>query len=261
MAATGSGGVYTEVVGGSRFRVLNGGAILLFAWPLALSLSGVCSRRWSSALLGLAVLGTVLTNHRAGYLAFAVAGVFCLSTSGRLVSAWRWAFPVVVFLTALILTFGPWLRLRYAYVFANMLNPADPNAAMRLERYPAAWAYFVSHPFGDFLWTWQYYLSNAVFARAWSPHMFLLTVAKDEGLPGLLFFVAVLLPTLHAARGWVRYDARIRALAGYLVAMIVVSLFQGGYGDPLVLPLIAAAVAALVVRADQLRAAVRVQCL
>jgi hypothetical protein len=250
-AATGGAGFYYEA-GDLRFRVLWGGATLLFAWPFVLAVSGASSRRLTPWLAGMSLVGLALTNHRSGVIAFGLVTVFALVASGR----WRrlivWVVPAALVAIIVALSAEQQLTRVFGYTMGSLLDLSSGNAVDRLARWELAWQAFASHPLTDYLWSGSYYL---VYVKdAYPPHNFILEIAVTEGLAGLAFYGSVLWISLRAGWGWVRHDAVVRALVAYVIAYLTFSFANATLYQPATAPLLVAAVAAIAARVEQLRA-------
>jgi hypothetical protein len=249
-AAVGGAGFYYEA-GDLRFRVLWGGASLLFAWPFVLALSGAVSTRLAILFAGVSLVGLALTNHRSAFLAFAVAAVFLLVASGRWQRAVVWAVPVALVAVIVGLSAEEQLRRVFGFTAGQLLDFTSGNAADRLARWQLAWQAFVSRPFNDYVWSWSYYV---VYVRdAYPPHNFVLEIAVTEGLVGLAFYGSVIWTTLRAGWDWVRRDAIVRALVGYVIAYLTFSLANATLYQLATAPLLVAAIAAIAARVEELR--------
>lgn len=253
-AATGGGGYYSEA-GEMRWRVLvlGGGGLLLFAWPLVVAASEAVPRRYAAFLLGVSLVGLALTNSRSGLIAFAIAGLACVAMSGQTRRLLSWIVPVGVIGTAAWLFWGQHVSDPFGYTFSHLFDISSGNGADRLMRWRLAWDFFVSRPFNDYVWSWRYYL---VYVRdPYQPHNFVLEIAIFEGLAGLVFYGSMLTTALKGAWALGRTDAEARALIGYLIAYLVFSFQNADWYLPVNIALLVAALAALVARVDQLRAA------
>jgi hypothetical protein len=248
-AATGGAGYYLDA-GELRFRVLIGGATLLFAWPFALAASQAVPRRYTALLLGVALVGLTLTNHRSGMIAFAIAGVACVTMSGRLRRLIPYAVPFVLLAAIVWLVWGQQLGTIFGYTVSRLLDFGSGNGADRVMRWGMAWDYFAARPINDFLWSWRYTLTSSNSALV--AHNFVLEIAVAEGLAGLVFYASVLAVALRRAWKWGRKDAEARALLGYLIAYLVFVSANANWYQAINMPLFIAGVAALVVRVDRL---------
>jgi len=250
LAATGGGGFYLDG-GEMRFRILYGGATLLFAWPFAVALSGATRRRYVIPLLAVSLVGLTLTNHRSGLIAFAIAGLACLVMSGRLRRLLPWLVPTALIVLVAALVWGEQFGSVFSYTLSRLLDVSSGNGADRLMRWRLAWELFVDRPFNDYVWSWRYYLINL--AQPYQPHNFALEIAVTEGVVGLAFYGSVLWVALRDAWHWGRSDAESRALIGFLVAYLLFSFANANWYLPVSIPLLVGAVGALVARVDVLR--------
>lgn len=249
-AATGGAGYYMEF-GDVRYRVLYGGALMLFAWPFVLALSRDVTRRSTIPLLGIPLIGLVLTNMRSGYIAFAVAGIACLVTSKQVKRAVLWIVPAALIGIVVALAWGRQVTEALGYTMTHLLDFSSGNGADRVTRDVLAWNFFVRYPFNDYVWSWRYYL---VYVQdAYGAHNFALNVAVTEGVAGLIFYAAVLWTAFRDTWKWVWEDVEARALTFYLVAYVIFQFANGGWYAPVNIALLVAAVAALVARIDRLR--------
>lgn len=251
-AATGGAGWYYEG-GDIRYRVLWGGCTLLFAWPLVVAASGAVSRRLAAAFVVVALIGLTLTNHRSGLVACAVAVIFCVVASG----AWRRIVVAFVPVTLAVIIIGlvaeAQIRRLFGYTAGALLDFSSGTGADRMVRWRLAWEMFRSHPFNDYVWSWTYYLVHREDPSA--PHNFFLEIATTEGLTGLVFYGSVLWTTFRAGWSWVRRDAIVRALVGYVIAYLTFSLANTTLYSHATAPFFVAAVAAIAARVEKLRAA------
>jgi hypothetical protein len=251
-AATGGAGWYLEY-GDLRYRVLYGGALMLFAWPFVLALSRDVSRRSTIPLLVIPLVGLVLTNMRSGYIAVAIAGLACLVMSKQLRKVVPWIVPAALLAAVVVLLWGHQASDALGYTMSHLLDLTSGNGADRVTRDILAWNFFVRYPFNDYVWSWRYYL--VYLQNPYGPHSFVMDIAVTEGVAGLAFYGSMLWVTLRHAWNWARKDTEARVLVGYLILYIVFQLANGGWYDPVNMALFVAASAALVVRVDQLRAA------
>lgn len=251
-AATGGAGYYLES-GELRYRVLYGGALVLFAWPFVVALSRDISRRTTVPLLAVSLVGLVLTNMRSGYVAFAIAGLACLVMSGQIRRVVPWIVPAALMVIVVWLLWGRQAGDALGYTMSHLLDFSSGNGADRVMRDVLAWDFFVRYPFNDYVWSWRYFL---VYVHdGYGPHNFLLNVAVTEGVAGLAFYGSVLMVTLRGAWTWGKRDAVARALGAYLIFYLVFALGNATWYIPVDAPLFIAAAAGLVARVDQLRAA------
>jgi O-antigen ligase len=249
-SATGTGGYYLEF-GVMRYRVLQGSAFLLFAWPFVLAVSGAVSRRYSVAFLVLASVGLVLANQRSGLIAFAVAGLVCLGMSGQYRRILPALVPITLIAAIIALLWERQANSVFGYTLSHLLDISSGNGADRLMRWRLAWDFFASRPFSDYVWSWRFYLVDL--QRGYQPHNFVLEIALFEGLAGLVFYGSMLTTALRGAWNWGRKDAEARALIGYLIAYLVFSFQNADWYTTVNIPLLIAATAALASRVDWLR--------
>jgi O-antigen ligase len=249
VAATGSGYYFDE--GELRYRILFGGAAMLVAWPFVLALSGAVSRRYTISFLALAALGLAFTNHRSGFLAFACAGVLCLVMAGQLRRVLPAMVPVILVAAVAVLVWGSQLERIFGYTLGHLVDRNSANGADRLLRWGLAWEYFLSRPFNDWVWSWRYYLVDMKGDR--QPHNFFFEILITEGVVGLVFYGSLFWTAFRNAWAWAWRDAEARALIGWLVAYVLFMLMNANHYLPTNLPLLVAAVAALVTRVDWLR--------
>lgn len=252
-AATGGGGYYIDD-GELRWRVLalGGGGLLLFAWPFVLALSRLAPRRFTAGLIGVSLVGLVLTNSRSGLIAFALAGIACVVMSGQVRRFVPWLVPAALAGAVVWLLWGQQAASNLSYTLTHLLDFAAGGGADRLMRWRLAWDFFVAHPFNDYVWSWRYYL--VYLQNPYEPHNFILQVAVFEGVAGLVFYGSMLATALRGAWGWGRKDVVVRALTGYLIAYLVFCFANTNWYDRGSIPLLVASVAALVARVDHLRA-------
>jgi len=252
LAATGGGGYYLDGAE-VRFRILYGSATLLFAWPFVLAMAGVVSRRLTVLLIVISLVGLVLTNHRTGMIAFALAGVACVLLSGRARQLVAWLVPLGLAAAIGVALVGQRGASIFGYTFAHLFDFSSGNGADRLMRWRLAAEFFTARPINDYVWSWRYYLVNL--AQPYQPHNFALEIAVTEGLAGIVFYLAVLTAPLRAAWAWVRRDAIARALFAYIFIYIAFSVGNANWYLPLNFALLVGGVAGLTARVDQLRRA------
>jgi hypothetical protein len=251
-AATGGAGWYLEF-GDLRYRVLYGGALVLFAWPFVLALSRDISRRSTIPLLLIPLVGLVLTNMRSGYIAAAIAGLACLVMSKQLRRVVPWFVPAALIAVVVVLLWGHQASDALGYTMSHLLDLSSGNGADRVTRDVLAWNFFLRYPFNDYVWSWRYYL---VYVQdPYGAHNFVMDIAVTEGIAGLAFYGSMLWVALRHAWSWARKDTEARILVGYLILYIVFQLANGGWYEPVNMALFVAATAALVARTDRLRAA------
>ena len=252
LAATGAGGYYVED-GATRWRILYGGATLLFAWPFVVAASRAAPRRYTAALLGVSLVGLALTNHRSGVIAFAIAGVACIAMSGQIRRLVTWIVPVTLIATVAGLLWGQQASSVFGYTLSHLFDVTSGTGADRVMRWRLTWDFFASRPFNDYVWSWRYYL---VYVKdAYQPHNFALEIAVTEGVAGLIFYGSMLASALRGAWNWGRKDAEARALIGYLIAYLVFVFANANWYLPNSIFLFVGAVAGLAARVDQVRAA------
>lgn len=248
-AATGGGGYYFEF-GELRYRILPGIATLLIAWPFVLAMSGAVPRRYAAAFLVLAAAGMVLVNHRSAIIAFALAGSVCLVMSGQIRRVLPAAVPIALVAVIVAIVWGRQVSSVFSYTVPHLFDLGSANAVDRITRWRLAWDFFVSRPFNDYVWSWRYYLVRL--SEEYQPHNFPLEVAGREGVVGLAFYGSILWTALRGAWSWVRRDAVVRSLIGWLVVYFVFSLVNANHYLPSNMPLLVAVLAALATRADRL---------
>lgn len=252
LAVTGGGGYYSEY-GDLRFRILYGGATLLFAWPFALSVSGAVTGRWALVLFGTSLIGLVFTNHRSGFIAFAVAGIACLLMTGRYKRLVPWLVPAAVVGIMVMIFATRQVNDVFGYTVAHLFDVRSGNGADRLMRWRLAFEYVTSRPINDYVWSWRYYLVNL--PEAYQPHNFLLEIGATEGLAGLLFYGTFFSLLFSKAAKWVRADGETRALVGYLIAYLVFCFANASWYLAVNYALMVGAIGALVARMDELQVA------
>jgi len=251
-AAAGGGGYYFED-GALRYRVLYGGALMLFAWPLVLALSRAVPRRYTGALVGVSLIGLALTNMRSGFIAFAIAGLLCIAMSGHIRRLVPWILPAALIAAVVGLLASQKASDAFTFTLLHLFDTSTVTGADRVVRSALAWDYFASRPFNDYVWSWRYYL---VYLRdPFIVHNFVFDIAITEGVAGLIFYGSMLFVPFKSASEWVRRDTVTRALVGWLVFYLVFMFANANWYLPNSMPLFVAAMAALVVRFDQLRAA------
>jgi hypothetical protein len=247
--ATGGGGIYFDG-GEARFRILWGGATLLFLWPLALATSGLAEKRHVIPLVVLAFTGLALTNHRTGVIAFVAAGLCAVLLTGKASVVVRWAVPValVALFAAVAWAFGTFGA--FDYTFSRLLDASSGNAADRLSRWILAGDFFLARPFNDYVWSWRYYLVDL--PQMYVPHNFLLEIAGYEGVAGLAFYCAMAAGVVKTAARFARRDPITLALVVYLVGYATFCIANANWYAQANMPQLVAAVAALAARSVQM---------
>lgn len=252
LAVTGGGGYYREY-GDVRFRILYGGATLLFAWPLMVAAAQAAAARWTPLLLGVSLAGLTFTNHRSGFIAVGVAGVACLAMAGRLRRLLPLLVPAVLVGIIAVILAAPQLGDVFGYTVSHLFDITSGNGADRLVRWGLALDFFAARPVNDYLWSWRYYLVNL--PLAYQPHNFVLEIGVTEGVAGLVFYGSMIGLAVRKAARWVRQDAEMRALVGYLIAYLLFCFGNASWYLPVNFALLVAAVSLTVARADRLAAA------
>lgn len=254
-------GVYVGVTSGVgyylegdelRYRILYGGSLMLFAWPFVVALSQDVRRRRTLPLLVIPLAGLVMTNMRSGYIACAIAGVACLVWSKQVHRVVPWLVPAALVAVIVALAWGRQASDALGYTMSHLLDLSAGTGADRVARDVLAWDYFARNPFSDYVWTWRYYL--VYLQNPYGPHSFVANIAVTEGVAGLAFYASVLLVALRSAWHWVTKDQEARTLACYLLLYVVFQSANGGWYAPVNIALFIAALAALVVRVDRLKA-------
>ena len=254
-------GVYTAAAGGGggyylegedlRYRILYGGSLMLFAWPLVVALSGDVRRRSTLALLAIPLAGLLLTNMRSGYIACAVAAVACLVLSKQVRRVVPWIVPVALVAVVVGLLWGQQAGSAFGYTMSHLFDLGSSTGADRVARDVLAWNYFAKYPFSDYVWTWRYYL--VYLQNPYGPHNFVANIAVTEGVAGLVFYASILVVALRHTWSWVWKDVEVRMLVCYLLLYLVFQSANSGFYAPVNIALFIAAVAALVARIDRLR--------
>jgi hypothetical protein len=250
-AATGGGG-WDLQEGVLRYRVLWGGGTLLFAWPFVLAVSRAVPRRYTAVLLGVSLVGLALTNMRSGMIAFAIAGLACIALSGQIRRFVLWIVPAALIAALVGLLWGQQANSVFGYQLSHLFDLGSGNGAARLVQWRAAWDFFASRPFNDYVWSWRYYSIHMQDPSM--VHNSILEVAVTEGVAGLIFCGSMLRTALRGAWNWGRKDAEVRVLLGYLVAYLVFVFANASWYEPANSALFIAALAGLAARVDQLRA-------
>ena len=250
LAATGGGGYYLEL-GELRYRVMYGGSLMLFAWPLVLALSRDVKRRSTVPLIGILLVGLVLTNMRSGYIACAIGSLICLVSSRQVRRVVPWIVPAILVGVIVVLLWGQQASDALGYTLSHLLDLSSGTGADRTARDVLAWNFFTRYPFNDFVWSWRYYL--VYLQNPYGPHNFIAGIAVTEGVAGLAFYAAAVILPFRNAWHWIWRDAEARVLSGYLVLYLVFQSANGGWYAPVNLILFIAAAAALVTRVDRLR--------
>lgn len=215
-----------------RLRAVWGGATLLFAWLLFTSLFYWNTRFWRLALAGLALVGIVLANHRSGILALGAALAVQLAAMRGVTR--RALLALVSFATVgvIVLMAAPSVRLNLEYSLSTMLNPnADATATDRVTHSTLAWAYFVQHPLGDYVWNQRYYLTNVSPDQNFVPHNFVVQMLVTQGIVPSAFYFAII--ALSLAIGWRnRRDNLSSVMLAYLTFYLVMCLFNANIDLP-----------------------------
>ncbi|MEZ5125362.1 MAG: O-antigen ligase family protein [Thermoleophilia bacterium] len=212
-----------------RLRILWGGSVLVFGW---LALTGLFLERrglraYALSLAG--VVGIIIVNHRAGYVAllFALAVQFLASrrSAKRIVVVAVASIVVGIALSSV----SPVLREAASYSLRTMFNAqSDSTAQDRVERSRLAWDFIRVHPLGDYTWNRTYYLVD-LGDEAFEPHNFVFQALDKQGVvsAGLVFALIV-----AAARlGWKnRHASRLSAvMLSYLAFYLAFCLFNTNF--------------------------------
>lgn len=177
---------------------------LLIAMPAAFALfytrRSTFLRGFAVAVVAFSMIGIVGSLSRSAYLAVALMGLFWIVRFGRY-DLLRYALPLTA-LIGIALVLAPesfWLRL--GTIFTE--GPRDYSAASRIKNVPLALAAFASNPLLGV---------GLLRFRAWSfeqgeptpvVHNAFLQIAADQGLLGLVPFVAIMVLTwVDLSRAW-----------------------------------------------------------
>lgn len=247
VALAGGGGWYFD--GGElRYRILWGGASVLFFWPIATALSGESVRARDILLIMVGLAGIALTNHRSGILVLAIGGMVLLLHREKRGPALVWLTGGALGMGVLALAWGAELSRVFGYTLARLLEFSTGNGADRLLRWGLSWEFFTSRPFGDFVWSWRYYLVDL--ADPHGPHNLVLDIATIEGVVGLAFYGPLIWIVLSYAWPQMKHSPRIRALGAFLIMYLGFGLLNATFYALACMPLFVAAVAATAVFVD-----------
>jgi O-antigen ligase len=168
-------------------------------------------RGFALAVVGFCLVGIIGSLSRSAYLAVALMGLFWILRFGRY-DLLRYTLPLTVLL-GIALVLAPesfWLRLDT--IFTE--GPRDYSAASRIENIPLAFTAFASNPIlgvgllGFRTWSFEQGTPTHVVHNAF------LQIAADQGLLGLIPFVAIMVLTwLDLSRAWSlarRYGVRLQ---------------------------------------------------
>jgi O-antigen ligase len=164
------------------------------------------------SVMGISVLGVILTFSRSGFVGLAAIGlVYFFKLAGR-DSDRRWAFAAL----ALALVFAPFLPATYVERLSTIGNiDADTtgSAQARWRDNFAALEFINRHPIVGCGIGQSALALNSVRGVQWTEiHNVYLEHAVDLGLPGLALFLALLYAVFRAARGARRRAAHVAAL-------------------------------------------------
>ncbi len=215
-----------------RLRAVWGGASFLFAWLVFTSLFYWPTRPWRFLLALLGLAGIVLANHRSGILALIAALIVQLVATRGVTKRAVMAFASFATVATIVLYAAPSLRANVVYSFSTMLNPnADPTSIDRLSHAGLAWAYFLVHPLGDFIWNQRYYLVNVGPQEIFPPHNFVVQLLATQGIiASLIYFVIILAVLALAWRN--RRDHLSSVMLAYLTFYLVMCLFNANIDLP-----------------------------
>jgi hypothetical protein len=250
LALTGGGHFYTDGGEGIRYRIFGALAPPLFAWPLALAASGVFGTFGSIALGGLTVLDQTLTGFRSGILAYGLAGLTGLLTSRRLSRVATWVLPAALLVAVVLLMWSSTTNAIYGYTLNHLFDLGSTNAVDRMTRWGLASDFIRAHPFNDYVWSWQRYLLQL--NLGYEPHDFILEIGTTEGIAGFAFYGVLIVTVASAAWKRIWDDAETRAVTCFLLAYVVFSGLNANWYSYSSMPLMIAAVTAVVARLDQL---------
>jgi hypothetical protein len=242
---------YYETGEGLRYRILTAPALPLFAWPFAVAASGAVPMMPSVALATLALVGQTLTSFRSGLVALVVSGGVGLVTSKRLMRAALWIVPLGLLAVMALIVWGPAIREVYGYTLGSLLDLGSNTAADRLMRWGLAADFIRSHPFNDYVWSWRFYPINL--RGAYGPHNALLEIGATEGVAGIVFYVTILLRLVSSSVRNLWTDVETRTVVCFLIAYLVFASANTTWYATASMPLLVAALAALVARLDEIR--------
>jgi O-antigen ligase len=184
-------------------------------------------------------------------VAMGVAALAGLAASKRLMRVVAWAIPVALLALMVYAVWGDRLGSVYGYTVSHLLDMGSATGADRMRRWGLAWDFIRTHPFNDYVWSWQRYLLHLT--AGYEPHNFVLEVGTTEGIAGFVFYAAILSTAARTAWKHLRDDAQTRALACFLLLYVVFSTGNTNWYSYDSLPLFVAVIAALAARADSLR--------
>ena len=222
-----------------------GGLIAIFS-PFSIALGIRGWRRRTTPLVILAICAAVLaftgllfSSSRAAWLALAVGlGVWLLHASIEYIitrSSWHWAF-LALLLVSLVGLAAVWVAFTPAGPTSGVLDhiPGPNSAATRTEIFTYTLRLVRAFPFtGGGLAAFsglysQYIMVIPVFLFGYSHNLYL-DIALEQGIFGLLSFLAVLVGSFWLVMRGARYPL----LRGALLSGLVVTVFHGLVDDPL----------------------------
>jgi O-antigen ligase len=219
----GSDAYYVEA-GMVRFRVLWGGATLLFLWGVVQVAVGYPRGRWLWPLQVLSGIGLVLTNFRSGYLAAAVGVVVGLSLRAREIGRLLPRMLTAVAACVLVIWAIGIGTASFGDVFGQLLEASVGNGADRLMRWRLAYEYFMQNPLTDYAWSRTYYSQPLV--QQYPPHNFLAEIAVNEGLVGLVAWFSVVGVPFVAAMRVARRSPMAAMAVAYMTAYLAFCAFN-----------------------------------
>lgn len=234
-----------------RMRELWGGSSLLFGW-LIISRLFLHRATFANALcVAAGLVGVVLVNHRSAYIALVAAVGVQLALFAR--SRKRLAtIALLTISSALALALAPTIvRSSTVYSLSIFVGHQDANTTDRLTTSAYAWDYFQAHPLGDFALSGEWYLPGSN-APAWGAHNFVMEILQTEGLPGALFYAALLGIVFRIVVRNRQRDQISTTMGSYLVFYLVFAFFNTNIYSTPNLPLLAAAVGIILYRNEKL---------
>jgi len=177
--------------------------ILPLTVALLLLTPSAAARTGLVAIVGLQVVGIVVTFSRAGFLTLAVTLVVCaLTSAGRLDR--RWTYTVLI-LAIVCLPLLPADYVSRLFTITDIDTDPTRSAQDRWAQQIAAVGYLAAHPLIGAGIGQNVLAMNEILGPAWlMVHNAYLEYAIDLGLPGLALFVALVAASIrsagHAAR-------------------------------------------------------------
>jgi putative inorganic carbon (hco3(-)) transporter len=156
------------------------------------------ARAWLFGVMGLQVVGIVVTFSRAGFLTLATTLVVSmLTSSGRLDRRWAWGVLILAIACVPLL---PADYVSHLFTIADIDSDPTGSGQARWEQQIAAVGYVASHPLVGVGLGQNSLAMNEVLGPAWlMVHSVYLEYAIDLGLPGLALFLLLLVGSVRSA--------------------------------------------------------------